>query len=157
MPTLDELFEVLYAEDPPVTAGAARATSLRLPEGLHRAATIATELGMDASLTAATSHALLDRIRSFARGRAIAEHLAVFPLDRPSLAAVVQRRLSGTDHPADRHRDLVADVAERLEQRHPDWAVSGEVDRHVDRVIETVEVVLDREQAASGAASGAAN
>ncbi len=80
--------------------GATRATSLRLPDAVHEAAMLATELGMDPSLTAATSGALLDRVRRFVRTEALAGHLAAFPSDEPALADVALRRASGTEHPA---------------------------------------------------------
>ena len=54
--------------------GQAKATSVRIPEALHRAVLVATDLGMDESFTAATVRALSDRLQAFARQRAIAEH-----------------------------------------------------------------------------------
>jgi hypothetical protein len=119
-----------------------RATSLRLPEAVHRAAMLATELGMDPSLTAATTEALLDRVRRFARGQALAQHLAAFPADEPDLAAVALRRTSGTDHPAASHHDLTRAVARVVAEHDPAWARTGRVDATVGRVLETVDLLV---------------
>lgn len=119
-----------------------RPTSLRLPEAVHRAAMIATELGMDASLTAATTEALLDRVRRFARGQAIAAHLADFPADEPDLADVALRRVSATEHPAATRPDLVRAVAGVVAADDPSWARSGRVDAAVERVLDGVELVV---------------
>lgn len=138
MATLDELVELLYGSD---AEGTTRSTSLRLPERVHRAASVATELGMDESLTAATTEALLDRIRGFVRQRALAEHLSRFPEDVPSLASVAARRISGSDHVAVDHPGVVRQVADWYEQHHPEWATSGRVDEAVDRVLDHVEML----------------
>lgn len=138
MATLDELVELLYGGD---AEGTTRSTSLRLPERVHRAASVATELGMDESLTAATTHALLDRILGFVRQRALAEHLSNFPEDVPSLASVAARRVSGSDHAAVDHPGLVREVADWYERHHPEWATSGRVDEAVDRVLDHVEML----------------
>lgn len=102
-----------------------KATSLRLPVPVHRATAIATQLGMDDSFTAATTAALLDRLHGFLRQRALADHLARFPEDVPALAAVVARRVSGTDHPAAHHPDLAARLAAAYERRDPTGASAG--------------------------------
>lgn len=133
---LDHLIDALAELDR--SPAPAKATSLRLPDALHRAALIATELGMDESLTAATTRALTERVHAFARSRALAQHLDRFPADRPSLAAVVRRRVSGSDHPAATRPDLVAAVAEWVERRVPDWPVAGAVDETVDLVLDHV-------------------
>jgi hypothetical protein len=139
MATLDDLFAVLNrAQTDP---GEARPTSLRLPAEIHAAATVATELGMDPSLTAATGQALLERVHQFARQQALAGHFATYPADRPSLAAVVSRRVDGTGHPAAARPDLVADVAGWLEAREPDLMPTGRVDEAVDRVLAHVELL----------------
>lgn len=139
MSDLDEFFAALSD----VGEGRAEtvATSIRQPEALRRAAQLATELGMDESVTAASNHALEDRLRAFARQRAIVAHLDRFPEDRPSLAAVAGRRIRGTGHPAARRPDLVADVAGWLEQRRPDWAVAPDMDQVVDNVLDHVEML----------------
>ena len=94
--TLEELIEALStAED---TDGS-KATSVRLPESLHRAVLLATELGMDESFTAATSRALRARLGDFVRRQALAEHFSQFPADLPRLADVARRRVQGSDHP----------------------------------------------------------
>jgi hypothetical protein len=135
--TLDQLFEALAAlnED-----GPARATSLRLPAALHEALAIATELGMDSSVSAATRQALTERIRYFARQAAFTSHLSAFPRDMPRLAAVAKRRVSGTDHPAARHPALIDEVAGELERRQPDWALTA-LDDTVDDVLTYVELL----------------
>ena len=120
-----------------------RATSLRLPARLHRAAVVATELGMDPSLTAATASALEHRVRGFLRQRALAEHVAAFPEDAPSLASVASRRVAGTDHPGVVRDDLLRRVADAVEAREPDWLLSGRTDSTVDRVLDTVELLVD--------------
>ena len=149
MATLDELFEALYlaGHDDVGT----KATSLRLPQSVHRATTLATELGMARSFTAATTEALLDRLRAFARQQALAGHLADFPDDQPPLSAVVRRRVAGTDHPAAHDPETADRVAAWLARRHPDWAVSGDVDATVDRVLEHLELLA--EDAAGGGSS----
>jgi hypothetical protein len=90
----------------------------------------------------ATNEALASRVRAFARQQALATHLGRYPHDQPELAAVVRRRVSGTDHPAALHEQLTVTVAQRYEQRHPDWAVSGEADHAVDQVLELVEMLV---------------
>ena len=87
--TLKELFEALGAlgEDGPL-----QPTSLRFPKALHDALFIATELGMDASVSAATREALAQRIRGFARQEAFNAHFAAFPDDMPRLSEVAKRR-----------------------------------------------------------------
>ena len=50
--TFEELIEALSAAE---DVEGSKATSVRLPEALHRAVLLATELGMDESFTAATS------------------------------------------------------------------------------------------------------
>ena len=135
--TLDQLFEALAGldEDGPV-----RATSLRLPKALHDALAIATELGMDSSVSAATREALTERIRYFARQAAFTSHLSAFPRDTPRLAAVAKRRVAGTDHPAARHPGLVDEVAGEIERRQPDWALTA-LDDTVDDVLTYVELL----------------
>lgn len=120
-----------------------RATSLRLPAGLHRAAVVATELGMDPSLTAATASALEERVRGFLRQRALAEHVTAFPDDAPSLASVAARRVAGTDHPGAARAELLCRVADAVEAREPDWLLAGRTDVTVDRVLEAVELVAE--------------
>lgn len=119
-----------------------RATSLRLPEAVHRAAMLATELGMDPSLTAATSDALLGRVRRFARSRALADHLAAFPSDEPGLADVALRRASGSEHPATTNPSLVRAVAAIVAAEDPTWARSGRIDATVDRVLDGVGLLV---------------
>lgn len=119
----------------------ARATSVRLPEALHRAVLIATELGMDASFTAATKLALLDRLHAFARQRALAEHFAAFPADTPTLAGVAHRRIRGTDHPGVRRPELIDETAAWVASRRPEWASNGVVDATVDDVLGYVEML----------------
>lgn len=141
MTTLIDLIAKLDELDGP-GSGHVRATSLRMPEALHQAVAVATELGMAESFTAATTDALTSRVRAFARQQALADHIARFPGDQPDLEAVVRRRVSGTDHPAAHHEHLTVEAARRYEQRHPDWAASGEVDRAVDQVLELVELLV---------------
>lgn len=114
--------------------GGTMATSLRLPEALRRAAQLATEMGMDESFTTATTRALAERIRAFARREALAQHFRRFPGDGPSLAAVTLRRVRGTDHPATHRPDLVDEVAAWVEGEQPGWA-TGAVDETVDLVL----------------------
>ena len=135
--TLDDLFRALggLAEDGPV-----QATSLRLPKALHDALAVATELGMDSSVSAATREALVERIREFARQEAFKEHFASFPDDTPKLAAVAKRRVSGTTHPAVSHPDLVDEVAAEMERREPDWAFTA-LDDTVEDVLAYVDLL----------------
>jgi hypothetical protein len=135
--TIEDLFEALgeLEEDGPL-----QATSLRLPKALHRALAIATELGMDASVSAATREALIDRIRGFARQAAFTAHFAAFPDDTPRLAEVAKRRVSGTDHPAAAEPGLVDEVAAAIEHRQPDWALTA-LDDTVDDVLAYVELL----------------
>lgn len=64
---------------------------------------------------AAANRALEERIRAFARQQALATHFDRFPEDRPRLAAVTLRRVAGTDHPAERHPDVIEAVAKWVE------------------------------------------
>lgn len=138
MSRLDELFAALA--ELADSRGETKATSVRQPAALHRAALVATELGMDESFTAAANRALEERIRAFARQQALATHVERFPEDRPRLAAVTLRRVAGTDHPAERHPDVVEAVAEWVEGREPDWMLVS-VDETVDQVLRHVEMI----------------
>ncbi|MEX2549590.1 MAG: hypothetical protein WD638_05155, partial [Nitriliruptoraceae bacterium] len=90
MATLRDLLASLDELD---GSGDVKATSVRMPEALHHAVAIATELGMAESFTAATNEALASRVRAFARQQALATHLVRFPDDQPELEAVVRRRV----------------------------------------------------------------
>jgi hypothetical protein len=139
--TLEELIEALStAED----ADGSKATSIRLPEALHRAVLLATELGMDESFTAATSRALRDRLDDFVRRQALAEHFSKFPADLPRLADVARRRVQGSDHPGGSRPELIEEAAAWVERRRPEWAVSGAVDDTVDEVLGYVEMLAAR-------------
>ncbi|MGH9028856.1 MAG: hypothetical protein ACRDV4_04495 [Acidimicrobiales bacterium] len=135
--TLEELFDALgqLGEDGPL-----QATSLRLPKALHDALSIATELGMDSSVSAATREALAERICGFARQAAFTAHLAAFPDDMPRLAQVAKRRVSGTDHPAAAEPGLIDEVAAEIERREPTWALTA-LDDTVDDVLAYVELL----------------
>lgn len=135
---LEELMEALRAAD---QGGGAKATSVRLPDALHRAVLLATELGMDESFTQATTRALTDRLHAFVRQRALAEHFATYPSDIPSLAGVAHRRIRGTDHPGVSRPELVDAAAAWVEQRRPEWAAAGLVDPTVDEVLGYVEML----------------
>jgi hypothetical protein len=118
-----------------------RATSVRIPEALHRAVLLATELGMDESFTAATSRALLERLEHFVRRTALAEHFRLFPEDVPTLAEVAHRRVRGTEHPAASHPQLVDQAASWFAARRPQWAQTGAVDDTVDDLLGYVEML----------------
>jgi len=135
--TLEELFEALgdLDEDGPL-----QATSLRLPKALHHALSIATELGEDSSVSAATREALAERIRGFARQAAFNAHFVAFPDDMPRFGDVVKRRVSGTDHPAASETGLGDEVAAEIERREPDWALTA-LDDTVDDVLAYVELL----------------
>ena len=136
--TLDDLLDALGALHAETSS---KATSIRLPEALHNAIQIATELGMDDSFTSATTHALTERVRDFARQQALAAHFAKYPEDVPSLADVAHRRVLGTDHPAASKPELVDTLASLVEQQWPDCVSSGHVDEAVDRVLQMVETL----------------
>ena len=136
--TLEELLEALAAAE---EQEGSRATSVRLPEALHRAVMLATELGMDESFTAATSRALRNRLGEFVRQQTLAEHFSKFPADVPRLADVAKRRVQGSEHPGTSHPELVDEAAGWLEQRRPEWALSGAVDDTVDEVLSYVEML----------------
>jgi hypothetical protein len=136
MTTIEQLYAALETS----ATDEVQATSIRQPRSLRRAARLAVELGMDDSLTSATNRALEERIRAFARRRALAEHVERFPADRPQLAHVAIRRVSGTDHPATRDTALVGQVATWLEQQQPDWFVD-DPDGAVEQVLGYVEMV----------------
>lgn len=138
MSQLDDLFAALVelAE----SRGETKATSVRQPAALHRAAQIATELGMDESFTAAANRALEERIRAFARQQALVSHFERFPADRPRLAVVALRRVAGTGHPAEDHPDVVETVAAWVEGREPNWVLLA-ADETVDQVLSHVEMI----------------
>jgi hypothetical protein len=138
--TLAELLEALAAVKESATEGS-RATSVRLPEALHRAVLLATELGMDESFTAATRRALQDRTADFVRRRALAEHFSEFPADLPRRGDVAKRRMQGGDHAGARRPQLVEEAAAWVEQPLPAWAVTGAVDDTVDQVLHYVEML----------------
>lgn len=148
MASLRELLATLDELD---RAGDVKATSVRMPQALHHAVAIATELGMAKSFTAATNDALTSRVRAFARQQVLADHLTRFPHDEPELDAVVRRRVSGTDHPAALHEQVTVAAAQRYAQRHPDWAVSGQADHAVDQVLELVEMLVEMPAPAASA------
>jgi hypothetical protein len=145
---LDDVFEALaeLAEG----SGELKATSVRQPAALRRAAEAASELGMDESYTAATNRALEDRVRAFARQQALTAHFERFPADRPRLADVALRRVQGTEHPAAGHPEMVETVAEWLESHEPDWMMAaadetvGAVLHHVWMLAEGVGVSSPR-------------
>ena len=137
----EELIEALAAAD---ELAGSKATSVRLPEALHRAVLLATELGMDESFTAATSRALRERMGDFVRRQALADHFTKFPADLPQLADVAKRRVSGSDHPGVAHSDLIDEAAAWVEHRHPEWALTGAVDDTVDEVLSYVEMLAGR-------------
>lgn len=139
--TLEELIEAMSAAE---DADGSKATSVRLPEALHRAVLLATELGMDESFTAATSRALRERLGDFVRREALAEHFSKFPADLPRLADVARRRVQGSDHPGVSRPELIEEAAAWVEQRRPEWAVSGAVDDTVDEVLGYVEMLAAR-------------
>jgi hypothetical protein len=136
--TLDELVEALSAAE---DVEGSKATSVRLPEALHRAAHLATELGMDESFTAATSRALRDRIADFVRRQALTTHFSRFPADLPRLADVAKRRVHGSDHPGVSHPELIEETGAWVEQQRPEWAMTGAVDDTVDEVLGYVEML----------------
>lgn len=138
MGRLDDLFEALAELGS--SQGETKATSVRQPAALHRAAQVATELGMDESFTAAANRALEERIRAFARQRALAAHFERFPEDRPRLAEVALRRVAGTGHPAEHHPEVLEAVADWVEGREPDWVLVA-ADDTVDQVLRHVEMI----------------
>lgn len=139
MDKFDELVNLLPELRNPTQES--RKTSLRLPADLHRALQIATELGMDDSLTAATTQALIDRVDEFVRREALARHYERFPEDIPELAGVAKHRVRMTDHPAVDHPKLVDEVAAWVEREQPDWPTSRDEYDPVDRVLDYVEVL----------------
>jgi hypothetical protein len=136
--TLEELVEALTTAE---EVEGSKATSVRLPEALHRAVLLATELGMDESFTAATNRALRERIDDFVRRQALAEHFSKFPADVPRLADVAKRRVHGSDHPGVSHPELIEGAAAWVQQRRPEWAMTGAVDGAVDEVLGYVEML----------------
>lgn len=138
MSRLDDLFAALA--DLAESHGGSKATSIRQPAALHRAAQISTELGMDESFTAATNRALAERIRAFARQQALTAHLSRFPEDRPQLAAVALRRVRGTGHPAERRPELVEAAAQWIEDREPDWILVN-ADETIDLLLRYAEMI----------------
>jgi hypothetical protein len=108
-------------------------TSLRLPKALHDALFVATKLGTDFSVSAATRKALAERIRGFARQAAFNARFVASPDDTPRLAGVAKRRVSGTDHPAASEPGLVDEVAAEIEHREPGWALTALDDATLDR------------------------
>lgn len=136
---LEELVEALAAAE---NSEELKATSVRLPEALHRAVLLATELGMDESFTAATSRALRERLGDFVRREALAEHFSQFPADLPRLADVASRRVRGSEHPGASRPELIEEAAAWVEQRRPEWALTGAVDDTVDEVLGYVEMLV---------------
>jgi ADP-ribose pyrophosphatase YjhB (NUDIX family) len=139
MERLDDLFGALA--ELTESRGGTKATSIRQPAALNRAAQVATELGMDESFSAAANRALEERVRAFARQRAFAAHFDRFPEDRPRLVAVALRRVAGTGHPAEGRADVVEAVAEWIEAREPDWMVRA-ADETVDHTLRYVEMIV---------------
>jgi hypothetical protein len=127
-----------------------KATSIRIPEDVHRLVELAAQAGMDKSFTAAVVNSLLGRVRDFARQQALANHFRRFPTDIPDLAAVAKRRASGSAHPAVERPDLIDEAAKRVEHHSPNWAVRGDIDGTIDRVLDFAEL-LATEPVPSGA------
>ena len=140
MATLEELLD-LMDELVEKQRDEVKPTSMRLPGTLQRAAALAVELGMDESITAAMSNALLERVRAFARREALAGHFATFPSDVPNLGDVVARRVDGLDHPAVDRPDLVELAVANVESHSSAWVARGSVDDAVDLVLVIVEVL----------------
>ena len=136
--TLEELVEALVVAE---EMEESKSISIRLPEALHRAVVLATELGMDESFTAATSRALRERVGAFVRRQALAQHFSKVPGDVPRLVEVAKRRVQGSDHPGVSHPELIEETASWVEQRNPAWALTGAVDGTVDEVLGYVEML----------------
>lgn len=136
-----EVVDLIAALEATVAVGQTKATSVRLPEAVQRATALAVEMGMDDSVTAAMTNALLDRVAAFARRRALAEHFAAYPADAPTLHEVVARRLEGSGHVGERHPEVVERISAHVADGSPEWLATGAVDAAVDTVISIIEAV----------------
>jgi hypothetical protein len=143
MAQLDDPFEAL-AEG----SGEVKATSVRQPAALRRAAETASKLRMDESYTSATNRALEECVRALARHQALTAHFEHFPADRPWLATVARRRAQGTNHPVADHSEVVDAVADWWERKDPDWVMAA-ADETVDEVLHHVWMLADGVGAAS--------
>lgn len=103
---LTRLLDLLDSEDPE-TVG----TSIRIPVSLREAATVAAEMGLVASTSELTVHALRERIEAFAQRAVLDEHYRQHPDARPGLAEVALAAAELDENPLARQPDLVRRAA----------------------------------------------
>jgi hypothetical protein len=70
----------------------------------------------------------------------LAEHFRRFPADVPDWPPG-QARVHWSDHPGASHPEVVDEAAAWVEQRRPEWALTGAVDETVDEVLGYVEML----------------
>lgn len=112
---IDQIGALLDSDD---SAGAV--TSVRIPEPLRQALTLATDhLGFAATATSLTAAALRDALEACVLGAALEAHYAEFPAARPSIVDIAEALAAQDGSPLAERRDLLAVGAEALLARHP--------------------------------------
>jgi hypothetical protein len=113
-PQLDLFLNLLHSTDD-ATAG----TSIRLPENLREAASLASEMGYAASLTELTVKGLKDVLEAISWRLVLDEHYRRHPQARPSLIEVAKAAAAIDDNPIAEEPDLIERAAAWVAEHHP--------------------------------------
>ena len=105
-PQLDRFLDLLHSSDE-ATAG----TSIRLPENLREAASLAAEMGYAVSLTELTVKGLRDVLEAISWRVVLDEHYRRNPQARPSLIEVAKAAAAIDDNPIAEEPDLIEQAA----------------------------------------------
>ncbi len=113
---LDRLIALLEADE-----RATSNTSMRLPTALRDAAALAVaELGVAATTTSLTAHALRAALETALMQAVLDEHYSQHPGTRPSLADVALATAEQVGSPLAKRPELLRAAADQLTHRHPD-------------------------------------
>ena len=113
---LDRLNALLEADE-----AATSNTSMRLPTALRDAAALAVaELGVAASTTSLTAHALRAALETALMQAVLDEHYQQHPGARPSLAEVALATAEQLGSPLAQRPELLRAAADQIAHRHPD-------------------------------------
>jgi hypothetical protein len=110
----DCFLNLLYSSDE-ATAG----TSVRLPENLREAATLAAEMGYAVSLTELTVKGLRDVLEAISWRVVLDEHYRRNPQARPSLVEVAKAAAAIDDNPIAGKPDLIEQAAAWAAEHRP--------------------------------------
>jgi hypothetical protein len=111
---LDRFLDLLYSSDEG-TAG----TSIRLPENLREAASLAAEMGYAVSVTELTVKGLRDVLEAISWRVVLDEHYRRNPQARPSLVEVAKAAAAIDDNPIAEKPDLIEQAAIWVAEHRP--------------------------------------